>query len=72
MDTKLDSKTDVMIPPTFYFQPRTGKLNWKMINQINIDSMINDTDITKLQSILQNLTFSAIDRDDLVKIPDTV
>jgi hypothetical protein len=34
--------------------------------------MINDTDIGKLQSLLQNLTFSAIDKDDLIKIPDTV
>jgi len=72
MDNKSDLKTNIITPPTFYFQQRTGKLNWKLVNQMNIDSMINDTDITKLQSILQNLTFSAIDRDDLVKIPDTV
>lgn len=43
---------------TFSFRQRVGKLNWKVISSVDVDSVVEETDIVELQSVIDIVTFS--------------
>ncbi|OMJ90633.1 hypothetical protein SteCoe_6907 [Stentor coeruleus] len=56
---------------SFLFKQRSGGLNWKEIQSLDLDEMIQRGDINKLSELLENITYSNIDKTDLEKYPDT-
>ena len=42
----------------FKFSEKRGKLDWKALSDIDMDRLIRETDIDKLERLLQNVTFS--------------
>lgn len=56
---------------TFVFKQRSGAVNWREIQNIDIDQLIHTGDIGKINGILENLTFASIDKSDLERYPDT-
>jgi hypothetical protein len=51
----------------FSFRQRFGKINWDQIMHLDIESILNNSDIESLQSVIENLTYSTLDREDLEK-----
>ncbi len=49
----------------FAFQERHGKLDLRAISRIDIDKIVQETDIDALQAHLANITFSKLDVADL-------
>lgn len=43
--------------PSFHFRHRVGNLHWKLISSLDIDAIVEDHNITELQSVLDNITF---------------
>jgi hypothetical protein len=41
-------------PPPFFFQPKSGKLNWREISNVDVDKLIRDVDLKKLEVIIFN------------------
>jgi len=58
-------------PMFFSFKVRSGKLRWKEIMKLDIDSMIKTNDISTLESHLENLIFSSVDENDVEIITET-
>jgi hypothetical protein len=56
--------------PNFSFQEKSAKLNWQQIEEIDIQKMMNNTDLETLEGVLSNLTYSQLDKDDLKRIKD--
>lgn len=56
---------------SFLFKQRSGGLNWKEIQTLDLDEMIHRGDISKLSELLENITYSNIDKTDLERYPDT-
>jgi len=52
-------------PMFFSFKERSGKLKWKDIMKLDIDSMIKTNDISPLEAFLENLIFSNVEENDV-------
>lgn len=59
------------ITSNFEFKQRYGKLNWEQVIQLDLESILAQGDIESLQSTLENLTYSTIDREDMERIGDS-
>lgn len=49
----------------FKFRQRAGKLNWAKLEKIDVEDVIRETRIGDLQSVLDNLVFSDVNKSDL-------
>jgi hypothetical protein len=56
---------------SYNFKEREGRLKWKDIVSLDIESMIRNNDITPLETYLANLIFSSVDENDLQIVPET-
>jgi len=54
---------------SYIFRERSGRLKWREIQKLDLDSMIKDNDISPLENYLENLIFSNIDETDLQIVP---
>lgn len=54
----------------FCFKQRHGKLNWSQIREVNFDEIAQTGDIDMLQTVLENATYSVLDRSDLERFGD--
>lgn len=54
----------------YIFKERNSKLRWKEINNLDIDSMIRNNDLSPLEPYLENLIFCTIDDNDLQIVPE--
>lgn len=52
-------------PMFFSFKERSGKLRWKEIMKLDVDSMIKTNDISALEAHLENIIFSSVDENDI-------
>lgn len=50
---------------SFSFKSRVSKINWRLISSIDLDSIISQTKIESLQNIIDEVTFTDIDREDI-------
>jgi hypothetical protein len=58
-------------PIFFNFKERSGKLKWKEIMRIDLDSMIRANDISSLETYLENLIFSEVNENDIEIITES-
>jgi hypothetical protein len=58
------------MPPAFKFQERRGRLNWRHIMNADIDKISEQVDLRQLESLLQNITYANLDRDDMERLGD--
>jgi hypothetical protein len=54
----------------YIFKERFGKLRWKDIINLDIDSMIRNNDLSPLEPYLENLIFCTVDEEDLQIVPE--
>ena len=54
-----------MIMTSFAFKQRSNKLNWLQISSLNVDQIISTSNISDLQSIIDEITFSNFDQNDV-------
>ena len=66
----LFSSQAMPLPPKFAFQDRQGRLNWRQLMNVDLDRIIREVDLKQLESLLQNITYAALDRDDLDRLGD--
>ena len=59
------------LPPKFNFQARQGRINWRTIMNTDIEKIVSNVDLLQLESLLQNLTYANLDREDLERLGDT-
>ena len=52
-------------PEPFVFQQRHGKLDLRAISRVDVDRIMETTDIDTLQAHLSNITFCKLDAADL-------
>jgi Iguana/Dzip1-like DAZ-interacting protein N-terminal len=53
------------------FKQRYGKINWDQVRDLDLETILSQGDIESLQSVLENLTYSILDRDDIQRIGDS-
>ena len=58
------------LPPKFQFQQREGRVNWRSLLNTDIEQVRQDVDLRVLESLLQNITFARLDRDDFERMGD--
>ena len=58
------------LPPKFTFQARQGRINWRQVMNLDLDKIVRDVDLKQLESMLQNLTYAHLDRDDMERLGD--
>jgi hypothetical protein len=54
----------------FKFAEKRAKLDWRSLEEANVDQMIKDADVARLERHLQNVTYANIDKADLKRIND--
>ncbi len=54
----------------FSFKPKNQALDWSLVGNTNIESIINNTDVSKLEQVLANLMSAKLSKDDFVKFGD--
>ena len=67
-------KTSIPLFPhddSFIFKQRSGNLNWREIQNLDLDEIIHKGDVEKISEILENITYASIDKTDLERFPDT-
>lgn len=55
----------------FSFRRRRGRLDWRMLAGIDVSKVVRDVDVQTLQDVLENITFAAVDNEDLSYYPET-
>lgn len=55
----------------YNFRERGGKLKWKEIVNLDLDSMLRNNDLGPVENYLDNLIFSNIEENDLQIVPET-
>ena len=55
----------------FAFKQRHGKINWRQVEEMDLDRVLQTGDPEAVQSALENLTFALLDREDLEKLSDS-
>jgi hypothetical protein len=55
---------------SYNFKERAGRLRWKEIVGLDIESMIRNNDLGPLDTYLDNMIFSTIDESDLQIVPE--
>lgn len=58
------------LPPKFAFQERQGRLAWRQIMNVNLETVRSEVDLRQLEGLLQNLTYAEFDREDIEKVGD--
>ena len=58
------------LPPKFNFQERSGRINWRNVCNADLDKIIRDVDLRQLEGLLQNLTYSHLEREDMKRLGD--
>ncbi|CAG9318619.1 unnamed protein product [Blepharisma stoltei] len=71
MSIPLTPKLQTEDASSFAFKQRFGKINWEQIKYLDLDTAFQAGDIDNLQPIIENLTYSTIDREDLERIGDS-
>ena len=54
----------------FKFADKRGRLDWKAMQEVDMDRLIREVDIDKLERMLQNLTYASLEKYDLKKFKD--
>lgn len=54
----------------YMFKERGGKLRWKEVINLDLESMIRNNDLTPLENYLENLIFSSIEENDIQIVPE--
>jgi hypothetical protein len=57
--------------PTFTFKQRAGRLNWRQIQGLDLSRIVETGDVVSLQSVLENITYASLDREDLERFSDS-
>ncbi|CAD7958746.1 unnamed protein product [Amoebophrya sp. A120] len=66
-----EGTTSTFIPATssssvfFQFRPRAGRINWRYLQHLDIDTIKRDGDVETLEKIADNLTFACFNNEDL-------
>ena len=58
------------MPPKFTFQERSGALTWRLIMNSDIEKITRNVDLRQLEGLLQNITYSKLDRNDMERFGD--
>ena len=58
------------MPPKFNFQEKNGRLDWRRIMNTDISKMTQQIDLKQLESLLQNITYAQLDREDMDRFGD--
>lgn len=49
----------------FIFRPRTGRINWRLLNSLDLDRVIREGDVDTIQAHMDNITYARFGREDL-------
>jgi hypothetical protein len=56
----------------FKFKPRKNNLDWKVVNEVNLNPVIESNNIQPLNALTNNITYSNIFKDDLKNYPEAL
>jgi hypothetical protein len=51
-------------PPAFAFQERGGRIDWRFVVATDVDKVAREVDLVSLETILQNLTYAKLDKEE--------
>eukprot|EP00403_Amphidinium_massartii_P029907 CAMPEP_0178391188 /NCGR_PEP_ID=MMETSP0689_2-20121128/11036_1 /TAXON_ID=160604 /ORGANISM="Amphidinium massartii, Strain CS-259" /LENGTH=1117 /DNA_ID=CAMNT_0020011727 /DNA_START=67 /DNA_END=3420 /DNA_ORIENTATION=+ len=52
-------------PKRFLFQPRTGRINWRLLHSLDLDRIVREGDVESIQTHMDNVTFARFSKEDL-------
>ncbi len=58
------------LPPKFKFSERQGRVNWRALINTNLEQVADQIDLRQLESLLQNITYAELDREDFERMGD--
>jgi hypothetical protein len=46
--------------PAFYFQRRRGRIDWRKLDRVDLEAVVNDVDIETLQEHVDHIAFADV------------
>jgi len=53
------------LPPVFEFKRKQGRIDWRLLMNTDLDSVIRETDVGQIEQLLSNITFAELNSEDL-------
>lgn len=68
----LFAKEYIPLQPQFIFKDRGtgGRINWRQLMNVDLDKVTKEIDLQTLETLLNNITYANLDRDDLERLGD--
>ncbi|KAJ3129410.1 Zinc finger protein dzip1 [Nowakowskiella sp. JEL0407] len=62
---RYQKKPTISQTSTFYFKQRKERLDWRMLGALQVEKIVREVDIERLQEAIDNITFCDIEAEDL-------
>jgi zinc finger protein DZIP1 len=59
------------LPPKLRFVDKVGRIDWRTITEIDVEQLTREPNLPQLQKLLQNLTYSKLDYEDMERMGDS-
>lgn len=68
----LFAKEYIPLQPQFIFKDRAagGRINWRQLMNVDLEKVTKEIDLQTLETLLNNVTYANLDRDDLERLGD--
>ena len=69
----LFAKEYIPLQPQFIFKDRQssgGRINWRQLMNVDLDKVTKEIDLQTLETLLNNVTYANLDREDLERLGD--
>jgi len=53
------------LPPVFEFKRKQGRIDWRLLMNTDLERVIRETDVGKIEQLLSNITFAELSFEDL-------
>ena len=54
----------------FSFKQRHGKVNWRQVEDLDLNHVLQTGDVDAVHAVLENLTYALLEREDLARLSD--
>ncbi len=54
----------------FTFKQRHGKVNWRQVEDLDLNHVLQTGDVDAVHAVLENLTYALLEREDLTRLSD--
>ena len=60
---KMKTSSEAQELPAFYFKRRRGRIDWRKLDRVDLDQLVNEVDIDTLQEHVDHIAFADVGED---------